>query len=251
MLNLPTMIVAAHQPSYLPWLGYLDKLAKVDLFVVMDELPYEPRSFQNRNRIKGDHGASWLTVPVQRSGGARICDQLVDNAAQGHDAWQRRTWMTIVNHYRRAPYLPRYMDDLRFLFTQPWKRLVDLDTYILDLARRWFGIRTRVMRASQLEFDRGGDTTDQLIAICKSVGADHYLSGSGGAVHSLDAERMGRAGIGVCWQIFEHPSYPQRHPEHGFVGQLAFLDLLFNCGEGSRDVMFGRGHPIHVAARAA
>src|SRR5258706_350957 len=206
------MIVAAHQPSYLPWLGYFDKIAKVDLFIVMDQLPYEPRSFQNRNRIKCDHGPAWLTVPVQREGGGRILDQLVDNHGRGSDTWQRRTWMTIVNQYRRAPYLPRYMDDLRFLFTQPWKHLVDLNMYVLDLARRWLNIRTPVMRASELGLRTDGDTTDQLIDMCKKVGADHYLSGSGAAVRTLDAERMGRAGIGVCWQIFDHPNYPQRHP---------------------------------------
>jgi WbqC-like protein len=245
------MIVAAHQPSYLPWLGYFDKLAKVDMFVVMDELPYEARSFQNRNRIKCDAGPAWLTVPVQRDVGPRICDQLVDNTAKGNDTWQRRTWMTIVNHYRRAPYLPRYMDDLRFLFTQPWKRLIDLDLYILDLGRRWFGIRTEVVRASELGLRSDGDLTDTLIDMCKKVGADHYLSGNGSALRTLDSERMGRAGIGVCWQIFDHPTYPQRHPEQGFMPQLSFLDLLFNCGEGSRDLLFGRGHPIHAHARAA
>src|SRR5262249_11481595 len=133
LLHPVTMIVAAHQPSYLPWLGYFDKLAKVDLVGVMDRLPSRPRRLQSRHPIKGDHGPTWLTVPVQRDCGTRICDQLVDKAAKGHDAWQRRTWMTIVNHYRRAPYLPRYMDDLRFVFTQPWKRLVDLNMYILDL----------------------------------------------------------------------------------------------------------------------
>ena len=41
------MIVAAHQPHYLPWLGYLDKIARADLFVVMDDLQFEPQNFQN------------------------------------------------------------------------------------------------------------------------------------------------------------------------------------------------------------
>ena len=46
------MIVAAHQPHYMPWLGYLDKMAKADLFVVMDDLQYEAQNFQNRQRVK-------------------------------------------------------------------------------------------------------------------------------------------------------------------------------------------------------
>ena len=40
------MIVAAHQPHYLPWIGYLAKVAAADLFVVMDDLQYEAQNFQ-------------------------------------------------------------------------------------------------------------------------------------------------------------------------------------------------------------
>ena len=60
------MILSAHQPSYLPWLGYLDKMAKADVFVVMDDLQYEKENFQNRNRVKLNNGAGWLTVPLER-----------------------------------------------------------------------------------------------------------------------------------------------------------------------------------------
>ena len=60
------MMVAAHQPAYLPWLGYLAKIAAADLFVVMDDLQYEAQNFQNRNRIKTGTGPAWITVPVER-----------------------------------------------------------------------------------------------------------------------------------------------------------------------------------------
>ena len=60
------MIVAAHQPAFLPWLGYLDKLAKSDLFVVMDDLQFEQANFQNRNRLKLAAGPQWMTVPLVR-----------------------------------------------------------------------------------------------------------------------------------------------------------------------------------------
>ena len=69
------MIVAAHQPAYLPWLGYLDKLAKADMFVVMDDLQYEAQNFQNRNRLKLNHGPAWITVPLER--GAQT-DRVID-----------------------------------------------------------------------------------------------------------------------------------------------------------------------------
>jgi hypothetical protein len=233
-----TMIVAAHQPSYLPWLGYFDKMAKVDLFVVMDDLPYEADKFQDRNRIKTATGAQWLEVPV--AGGERIVDVQIDNTT----SWQRDTWATLEAHYRDAPHFARYAGELREVYTRPWATLVELDLHVLELARRWLGINIPIVRASTL--DLVGEKTDRLIDLCTKLGARAYISGSGGALDYLDDERMGRAGIGVIWQHFDHPTYPQRYPELGFVPQLAFLDLVFNCGAASFDAMFERSHPLHA-----
>ena len=74
------MILAAHQPSYLPWLGYLDKMLRADVFVVMDDLQYEAQNFQNRNRLKLNTGPAWVTVPVERgSQSDLILDKRIQN----------------------------------------------------------------------------------------------------------------------------------------------------------------------------
>ena len=92
------MIVAAHQPHYLPWLGYLDKLAKADLFVVMDDLQYEAQNFQNRQRMKLQSGAMWLTVPLERgSQAARICDKRIEHGGNAMQHWHRLTGLTPEN----------------------------------------------------------------------------------------------------------------------------------------------------------
>ena len=241
------MIVAAHQPHYLPWLGYLDKLAKADVFVVMDDVQYEAQNYQNRQRIKLDSGAAWLTVPVHRGRQTdRICDKRIDNGGSPKQHWQRRTWLTLETHYRRTPHFARYADELRDIYTWRWHSLLELDLAILDFARRALAIKTPILRSSTLELCDG--KTERLIDLCRKLGARAYLSGSGGATGYLDVERMGRSGIGVIWQHFAHPSYPQRYPERGFVSHLGFLDLLFNCGPASRDVLFDRSHPLRTEA---
>jgi hypothetical protein len=244
------MIVAAHQPSYLPWLGYFDKLAKADLFVVMDHLQFEAQNFQNRNRIKLNTGPAWITVPVERGSQAdTILDKKIQNTSSAKEHWQRKTWLTIENNYRRAPFFDHYADELKDVYTRPWERLVDLDLHILTLACKWFGIHRPIVRSSTL--DLCGQKTDMLIDLCRKVGADAYLTGSGGSQDYLDAERMGRQGIGVHWQQFDHPEYSQRYPHLGFVSNLAFLDLLLNCGPASRDVLFAFSHPLRVCAEAS
>ncbi len=58
------MTVAVHQPQYVPWIGYFDKVDQCDAFVVLDTVQFKKNEFQNRNRIKTSRGWQWLTVPV-------------------------------------------------------------------------------------------------------------------------------------------------------------------------------------------
>jgi hypothetical protein len=234
------MIVAAHQPSYLPWLGYLDKMAQADVFVVMDDLQYEQQNFQNRNRIKRNDGPAWLTVPVERGAQTdRICDKLIQNHASAREHWQRKTWRTLGIHYGPTEYFRSYREELQEIYTRPWERLVDVDLAILELARSWFGITVPVVRSSSLGLT--GQKTDRILDMCRKLGAKAYLSGSGGSTDYLDVERMKAGGVAVVWQHFEHPTYPQRYPALGFVPKLAFLDLLFNCGPSSREILLRGG----------
>jgi hypothetical protein len=232
------VIVAAHQPAYLPWLGYLDKMARADLFVVMDDLQYEAQGFQNRNRIKLAGGPAWLTVPLERGARSeRIRDKRIALGGSPREDWRRRTWTTIKINYGRAPCFARYADALEELYARPWDRLLDLDLHILELARGWFGITTPIVLASSLGLR--GEKTARIADLCRAVGATVYLSGRGGSTAYLDVDALGAAGVGVAWQAFDHPVYPQRYPALGFAPRLAFLDLLLNCGPDSRAVLDG------------
>jgi len=237
------VIVGAHQPSFLPWLGYLDKVAKSDVFVVMDDLQYEAQNFQNRQRVKINSGATWLTVPLAHgSQSDRICDKRIDNGATGKHSWTHRHWQTLETHYRRAPYFAKYADEVRDIYSRTWTSLLELDMRMLDLARTWLGIKVPIIRSSGLALQ--GQKTDRLVDMCKKVGARAYLSGGGGSHSYLDVEQFGRAGVGVIWQHFEHPRYPQRYGS--FVSHLGFFDLVFNVGPNAHAALFDRMHPLEV-----
>ncbi len=231
------MLVAAHQPAFLPWLGYLDKMARADLFVVVDCVQYEAQNFQNRNRIKRHDGAGWVTVPVAR--GRRsdaIVDKRICDEPNPRHSWRRRVWRAIEVHYRRAPHFARYADELRdVLVARTWARLVDLDLATLELARRWLGITRPIVRSSTLGL--GGAKTTRILDMCTKVKATAYLSGRGGSTGYLDVEMLRRGGVDVAWQRFAHPRHPQRYPHLGFIPNLAFLDLVFNCGPDARAIL--------------
>jgi hypothetical protein len=231
------VIVAAHQPHYFPWLGYIQKMAQADLFIVMDDLQYEKENFQNRNRIKVNNSSAWITVPLERGSQTdRICDKVIRNGGiSAKEHWQRRTWRTLQVHYGRSPHFARYAGEVEDLFTRPWTRLVDVTLHILDLVRAWFGISRPMLRSSSLQLE--GQKTDRIIDFCRKVGATVYLSGRGGSTEYLDIDALRRAGIAVAWQSFQHPVYPQRYPGLGFLPRMCVLDMIFNCGPACRDIL--------------
>jgi hypothetical protein len=229
------MIVAIHQPHYLPWLGYLHRMAQADLFVVLDHVQFERRNYQNRTMIRVDGEARWLSVPViQGSQKECITDKLVDNRAVGARNWASNHFATLRHAYRRADFFSAYAAELRRLFEAKWDRLVDLDSATLEFLRDAFGIRTPLERSSQLAVE--GARAEMILNICRAVGADTLLAGMGGSRGYLDAEQFARAGVRIVFHDFHHPEYPQCG-EAPFIRGLSALDMLFNCGPQSRGLL--------------
>jgi hypothetical protein len=228
------MIVAVHQPHFMPWLGYLHRMAQADLFVLLDHVQFERRNYQNRTRILIEGEARWLTVPVvQRSQKELIVEKLVDNRL-GSRPWSRAHYSTLRHAYADAPHFDAYARELRRLYEARWERLVDLNEAALALLREAFGIRTPLVRSSELAVE--GARGELILDICGAVGARTLLAGLGGSRGYLDAQAFARAGVRIEFQSFQHPVYPQGHGGP-FVAGLSALDMLFHCGARGAELL--------------
>ena len=226
------MIVAAHQLNFLPWLGFFDKMLKADLFVLVDHVQFERQNFQNRTRIKTGEGARWITVPVrQNSRSERIIDKVIDNSRDGRHRWGRAMLMTVKYAYQSAPFFDDHAGFLAEVFDGRWERLVDLNIRLIEFCREALGIRTPMIRSSELKIE--GAKSGMVLDLCRRVGADTYLAGMGGSKGYLDIDAFEKAGIRVVWQEFDHPRYKQVPFGAGFVEKLSTVDLLLNCGPQS------------------
>jgi hypothetical protein len=242
------MIVSIHQPCYLPWLGYLQRMAEADVFVLLDHVQFERANYQNRTRILVDGEPRWLTVPViQRSQKETILEKEIDNRLQGPRHWGRVHAATLRHAYRDAPCANLYLPALREILDARWERLVDLDVAMLEVLRDAFGIRTPLVRSSKL--DVRGAKSELILEICRELGADCFLGGMGGSRAYLDADAFRRAGVRVKWQDFRHPVYTQCDAGE-FVPGLSAVDLLLNRGPLGRH-LFIDSAGARSAARAA
>jgi len=239
------MNVTIHQPQYLPWLGYFDKMDQADCFVVLDHVQFKKNEWQNRNRIKAASGWQWLTVPVLHRFPQQIPDVKINNAVP----WSRKHLQTLSVSYRAAPFFEVHRPFFEEVFAREWTLLIDLNLATLSYLLTALGIHTKLILASSLALPEHAGATEHLVAICRALGADTYLSGAGGKDY-LNLGCFEEAGVRVRFQAFGCPSYPQRFG--AFVPNLSVVDLLFNCGERSLQVLRqGRAAGEHPGDRCA
>jgi hypothetical protein len=119
-----------------------------------------------------------------------------------------------------------------------WDKLCELNITLLQTLTSTLGIDTQISNASEMEpLSEGRD--ERLIALCKHFGADTYLAGAGGRQY-MRIEKFEETGTKVVFQDYHHPVYEQLFGE--FSPQLSVLDLLFNYGTKSLDVIRGGRH---------
>jgi hypothetical protein len=224
------MIISVHQPQYLPWLGYFEKIARSDNFVFLDNVQYKEREFQNRNKIRTKDGSSWLTVPVISKGEGRqnISEVKIDNEL----AWQRKHLASLRTSYARAPFFKDYYPYLEEVLSRQWVYLKDLNIEIIRFVLKELSIDTPITLESDLSIF--AMSTQRIIDICKKLKADTYLSGAGGKSY-LDEMLFTRENIRLIYQEFLHPKYKQCYEP--FMSFMSSIDLLFNHGPESRKIL--------------
>ena len=127
------MRVTIHQPQFLPWLGYLDKIDQADLFIALDSVQFKKNEWQNRNRIRTADGCQWVTVPVLHHFGQLVKDVRINQAV----AWRSQHLRAIEMHYARAPFRDRYLPELRSVYKESWERLHELNMAVI----RWLRLK--------------------------------------------------------------------------------------------------------------
>jgi hypothetical protein len=230
------VIFAAHQPNFLPWLGFFDKIRRAERFVLVDHVQFARGDFQNRNKILTRDGPRWLTVPVrQRSRDERIFEKEIDPKTDRGMTWGQRVVETLRHAYARAPHFERTMPFFEDAFTRPWERLLDLNVHLIRHFLTRFEIATPIVLSTSLG-EVEGQKSEMVLSLCKKVGATVYLSGSGGSREYLDTGLFERSGIEVRWQDFGHPRYPQLGVDD-FNSHLSAIDLLMWCGPASAEIL--------------
>lgn len=225
--------IAILQSNYIPWKGYFDIIHQVDEFILYDDVQYTKNDWRNRNRIKTAQGVKWLTIPITRGGlGQRIMDVTTNKPD-----WGRSHWETIRQSYARAPYFRQYKTLFEPLYLDNKEAsLSRINFNFIQTINEVLGIGTKL----SWSMNYGGldkQPTQRLVFLCKTAGADYYLSGPA-AKDYLEEECFAQAGIQLAYIDYSgYPEYKQLHPP--FTHQVSVLDLIFMCGPRAGDYIWG------------
>ena len=219
------MIVAIHQPNYLPYLGFFDKMKKSDIFVIYDDAQFEKGEFQHRNQIRIYHSWKWLTVPVEKREIPIKEIKIISEPQKNKSHWSKVHFREIHANYAKTEYFSIYEDELRRIYEKKYEKLVDLNMNLIKFLMKAFDIDVKIVYASEFCFKT--KSSQKNLDLVEAVGGDVYLSGPMGRNY-LDVSLFEKKGIKVIFQDFKHPVYKQRYK--GFIPNMAAIDALFNVG---------------------
>ena len=234
------MILAVHQPNFLPWVGYFWKMAASDHFVLLDEVQF-PRgnTFANRATVAGPNGYIELTVPVSVPKGHS--GKVSYRGLELPDGkWRRKLLKTLEMGYKKAPYFQEH-----FPFIEEWLRMEDFCEMNIAFIRY---VRDRTAMGTDLsllsEYEGiFGERSERIVELCRKNEASIYLSGKGAAKYN-EPEHFEREGIEL--QYLERPHFDNELLQEAMRQGRSILDPLFHLGAEAIGEAFRRSVRGHA-----
>ena len=226
------MIVAIHQPNYIPGVSYFAKIVRSDIFILLDTVQYSKGNWTNRNRIKSSRGEIMLTVPIITKN--RSLQNIFEVGINPNELnWHKKHLKTFQQNYSKAPYYAQYMPILEDILSRGWKSLADMNIWIIREICTLLNLPSKLIRASVLsQTEQHG--TDLLVHLTREGGGDSYLSGQGGRKY-METEKFTASQVKLIFSKFSPQPYRQQFGE--FISNLSIVDLLFNEGPNAFQVL--------------
>ena len=218
------MVVAIHQPDYIPWLGLYYKIAHSDVFVYLDDAQYSNEAGHNVNKIKTPQGELKLKVPVEQHLGDLICDVRTKDELK----WKEKHLKTIQMNYSKSAHFDEVFPKLKEVFDAHNGTIADLNISINNMICKGFGINTKVVKSSDMDITSLRE--ERVIDICLKLGADEYLSGNGARAYQTEEHFISK-GLKLTYLDYKPIEYKQLwNKQCGFLPYMSVLDYIFNCG---------------------
>lgn len=217
------MKLAVMQPYLFPYIGYFQLIHAVDTFVLYDDVQYIKDGWVNRNRLLINKQIKLFTLPLKKdSYTAKICERCI-----AMDRWRRESdkLLTMIRQsYAKAPCFEVVYPLVERCIKADYSMLIDFLQAALVHCCRYLGITTEIVRSSSMSIAMDMKGQERIVAICKAMGADHYLNASGAGRSLYDKDAFRQEGIQLSFAEPLECRYPQYGSE--FVPRLSIIDVM-------------------------
>ncbi len=220
-------MIAIMQPTYLPWAGYFNLISQVDTFVYLDNVQFERRSWQSRNRILVQGVEHYLSIPIKKRMSLNTLIYTVESSPT-HLDWQSKHWDLIKASYSKA----LYGNELLNILEPHYKYLgvvniAEFNIAIISDITKALNLTPNFVRASELQCS--GVRSERLISICNIIETDTYLSPLGAREYLIEDGFEEKSGIPLIFQSFEPLPYSQ-YDSDKYISHLSIIDVIANIG---------------------
>ncbi|MGY1897946.1 WbqC family protein [Nocardia gipuzkoensis] len=228
-------MIYIEQPAFLPWLGFCEALLVCDEVALLDGVQFTEGGWQNRNRIKGPNGVTWLTVPVEKH-----YKQLLRDVRISREFNPQKILESIRHAYKRTQFYGEATDVIAHAIERNDRWLVDLNVSLISAISCALGASVDLTSTSTLVEESNG-ALERIASICGSTGNNVLWAGEGTRGY-LDVDALGAEGVSVMWNEFpsRHPVYRQNWNAQGFVSGLSIIDSACNIGWAGTAAMLRR-----------
>lgn len=171
-------------------------------------------TYRNRATIAGPNGALSLSIPLAGGKDKRFTSD--SRPIQNDIAWQKHHWQSLCAAYRSSPYFEYYEDDYAPLYTHAYNTTWDFNLAMLKQILNHLKWDIDLKYTSNYVVDYGEDILD----LRNRFAPNRWLQ------EVMSTER-----------VAEHPYEQVFQNKTGFLHNLSILDLLFNEGPQSSEVI--------------
>ncbi|MBE0638183.1 MAG: WbqC family protein [Bacteroidales bacterium] len=193
--------------AYLPPLQWFVFLFTANKVLIEQHETYPKQTYRNRCVIATSNGKLSLTIPVIKINGNHTKTREIAISYQQN--WQKLHWRALVAAYANSPFFLYYQDDLEPFYTKRFENLMKFNLELMKKIMELVGIEPEFELTTTFELNPSGilDLRDEITPK-------------------------------KPFMLFSLPDYYQVFQEkQGFIKGLSIIDLLFNMGPETVDVL--------------
>jgi hypothetical protein len=216
------MKIGIMQPYFMPYIGYFQLIAAVDVFIVYDNIKYTKKGWINRNRMLLNGSDAMFSLPLSK--GSDSLDIVERDLAA--DFVPRKLLNQFEGAYRHAPQFELTYSVLERIVQHEDANLFRYIHHSIVQLCQHLGINTEIRISSEIAIDHELKGQDKVLTLCKAASADTYINTIGG-VELYDKADFRMQGIDLKFIKSRPLEYAQLGNK--FVPWLSIVDvLMFN-----------------------